>query len=96
MTLGLSFNLYTVGIFQGSTLLYTWLPLGPTSMIVSGQGLFFHQGLDECLCVEWKVCMGIYCFIFLTGGVGPGVCYILAIYVPWADVPANGGDCFVC
>ena len=40
--------------------------------------------------------MGLYCFLFLTGGVGPGVGSILAIAAPWANVLATGGDYFVC
>ena len=40
--------------------------------------------------------MVLYCFILLTGGVGPGVRYILVIAAPWGDVLATSGDCFVC
>ena len=63
-------------------------------MLVAGP-VFFRQVQDECLGVEWGVCMALYCFIFLTGVVGPGVRSILAISDPWNDVLATGGDCLV-
>ena len=40
--------------------------------------------------------MGLYCFLFLTGGVVPCVRYILAMAAPWADILATDGDCFIC
>ena len=40
--------------------------------------------------------MGIYCFLFLTGKVGPCVCSILEIAAPWADLIVTSGECFFC
>ena len=40
--------------------------------------------------------MGLYCFLFLDGLVGTGVCSILDMADPWADILATGGYCFVC
>ena len=60
-----------------------------------GRACFVCQGRDGCLSVEWGVCMGIFCFILLTGGVVPGVRSILAIADPWDGILATGGDCFI-
>ena len=66
------------------------------AVLSSGGACFIRQGRDECLGVEWGGCMGLYCFLFLAGGVGLGVRSILEISAPWADILATSGDCFVC
>ena len=39
--------------------------------------------------------MGLYGFLYLAGGVGPGVRSILTIADPCDDILATGRDCFV-
>ena len=91
----LSFHFFTGGICPGvCTILAMAAPR--TDVHASRGDYFVGQIQDECLGVECGVCMVLYCFIFLTGGVGPVVHSILSIYAPWYDVLATGGDCFVC
>ena len=93
--MGLYFTLFTGGICPG---VHTILAVAsPRTNIHASFGDFFvRQGQDECLGVEWGVCMDIYCFLFLTGGVVPGVCSILVISAAWVDVLVTVGECFVC
>ena len=92
--MGLSFHLFTGGIFPG---VYTILAVAApgTDVHASGGASFVCQGQDECLGVEWVLCMGIYCCRFLAGGVGPGIRSILAMADPWDDILATDGGYFV-
>ena len=65
-----------------------------TNVHASVGARFFRQGRYECLGVDWGVCMGIYCFLFLTGGVGPGFRSILAMASTLVDILATGGEFF--
>ena len=93
--MGLSFHFFTEGIFPG---VYTILAVADprTNFHASGGACFVRQCQDECLGVEWGVFMGLYCFLFLAGGVCSGVRSILSMAAPWANILATGGDCFVC
>ena len=71
-----------------------WMPLVLASMLVTG--LFFCQVQDECLGVEWRVCLCIFSLILLSGGVDPGVRCILHIAASRANILVSGGECFVC
>ena len=63
-------------------------------MLVAGPVLSIRASMIIWL-LSGGGCMGLYCFLFLAGGVGLGIHYILAISAPWVDVLATGGDCFV-
>ena len=91
----LYFHFFTGGFCPG---VYTILGVAAprTDVHASGGTCFFRQVWYECLGIEWGVCTGLYCFLSLTVGVGPGVRSILAMAAPWADILAIGGDCFIC
>ena len=93
--MGLYFTLFTGGICPG---VHTILAVAsPRTNIHASFGDFFvRQGQDTCLGVEWGVCMGIYCFFLLNGGVGPGARSILVIGAPWADFLATSWEFFFC
>ena len=93
--MGISFHFFTGRIFPGVHTILTLAALR-TDVYASGRSCFLCQGQDECLGVEWGVCMGVYCFLLLNGGVGPGARSILVIGAPWADFLATGWECFVC